>query len=623
MFFEYLRKNAASLFMKIVLGIVALVFVFWGIGTIRTKKVKNYAVKINNTIILPQDYFKELDNTIRTYEKQFNIHLTPQMIKKFHIKEMVLNNIINREILYMEALKNGIKVTDDEVKDAIIHLPYFQENGVFKKSLYFRVLRYNRITPEEFEDRIRMDMTISKFKNAIANSVLVTEEEVKKVFDYENKKVILGYLRIPFNKFENQVKFTEKDLKNYYKNNREKFRVPERRDIEYVELNKDYFLKNIKISMNEIKDYYKKHINDFKIPTMVKARHILIKPKDKSIEADKEALKKIEKIREMALKGADFGKLAKKYSQGPSAKNGGELGWFKRGEMAPEFEKVAFSLKKGEISKPVRTKFGWHIIQVEDIKKGRTKTLKEVKNEIIKILGKKKVEQKMAEIEKKYGNFDNLTEISKIFNVKIEKFQKVSKDNTTIDFRVINSAFNLKLNEVKFIKGNFNQPIYFIKVVKIYPSFIPDYEKAKKEIIAKFKKDKAKQLALSSAEKLLTKIKNINDLKKFADNKKFVYNETNFISYHNPFSPEFLGINLKPIEKLKKGEVLKEVLSNDTDAFIVGIVKFNKFNNELFEKQKDKIKQYIWQQKANYRISQYINKAKKKYKIDINEKILL
>ena len=168
--FEFLRKHAGSLFMQIVLGIVALVFVFWGIGSIRNKRIKNYAVKINNEIILPQEFYKELENTVKSYENRFHMRIDEKMMKTLRLKQMVLSNMINRRILYLEALKNGITVTDDEVKNVIINMPYFQRNGVFEKSLYLRVLQFNRLTPQEFEDRIRYDLTISKFKNGISNS---------------------------------------------------------------------------------------------------------------------------------------------------------------------------------------------------------------------------------------------------------------------------------------------------------------------------------------------------------------------------------------------------------------------------------------------------------------------
>ncbi len=620
--FEFLRKHAGSLFMQIVLGIVALVFVFWGIGSIRNKGVKNYAFKINNEIVLPQEYYKELENVVKDYENRFHMRIDEKMMKALRIKEAVLNNMINRRILYMEAKKNGINVTDEEVKNTIINLPYFQEKGVFKKSLYLRVLEYNRITPQEFEDRIRYDLTISKFKNGIANSVLVTKDEIKEAFNYENKKVKLSYLKFPYKSYIKEVKYTDKDLKDFYSKNKELFRVPEKRDVEYIKLDKNYFLKGIKISEKEIKEYYKKNIDKFKVPAEVKVRHILIKPKNDTISAQMEALKEAKKIREMAIKGANFAELAKKYSQGPSAKNGGELGWFKRGEMVPEFEKAAFSLKKGEISEPVKTRFGYHIIKVEDIKKGRTKSLKEVKNQIVEALKEEKVNKKIQNLEKKYSKNINLNNISKELKVKIEEFKKIDK-KSKIDFRVISKAFNMKLNESALIKGDYNNPVYFIKVTNIYPSYIPEFDKIKNKVIEKYKLYKAKQIAKNKANEILAKVKSIKDFKRFYDNKTIIYGETNFIFYHRPASQKLAGVNLQDIENLNLYEILRKILSNNEAAFIVGIKEFNKFDKELFEKQKDRIKQFIWEQKASYRIQRYLEKIKKNYKIDINEKILM
>ena len=180
------------------------------------------------------------------------------------------------------------------------------------------------------------------------------------------------------------------------------------------EFSRRYIENKVKVSDEEVRAYYEKHKDQYKQEAQVKARHILIKvPAGGDEKAWEEAKKKAMDIKKMAEKGEDFGELAKKYSNDPGTKDrGGELGYFGKGRMVPEFEKVAFSLKPGEISDPVKTIFGWHLIQVEDVKAPQAKPFDEVENS---------VRQRVLQ-EKRQKELDKLLEdVKKRYQVKINK----------------------------------------------------------------------------------------------------------------------------------------------------------------------------------------------------------
>jgi len=155
---------------------------------------------------------------------------------------------------------------------------------------------------------------------------------------------------------------------------------------------------HVKVTDKEVEDFYKENGDRFKSPQSVKAAHILIKAEDpKDEEKLTKGRKKIEEILQKAKKGEDFAELAKKYSEGPSASKGGDLGFFSKGQMVKEFEDAAFALKTGEISDVVKTHFGFHIIKVTDKKEARTKTLKEVESSIKGYLSNMKSEKLLTE----------------------------------------------------------------------------------------------------------------------------------------------------------------------------------------------------------------------------------
>ena len=607
--FEYLRKNASSVLIKVILGIVALVFVFWGVGSFSNKKISNYAAIVNNNRIGIQEFYREFDNFVKNYEKQYNIKFDEKMIKQFHLKENVLNSLINRNLLYQEAVKSGIRVTDQELRNFLLTVPAFQNNGVFDKRRYVQLLQMNRLTPEIFENQLKFDLTISKFQQSLGNSIILTDDELRDAFALETKKVKLGYIKIPFSDFKNQIKYNDKQLLAFYNSHKSSFTIPEKRSFKYVEIDRDYLLKNFKTSIKELKDYYNKNKESFKIPEQVKARHILLK-------TEKEA----EKVLAQLKKGADFATLAKKYSIGPSGKNGGDLGYFSRGQMVPAFEKAAFALKKGEISNIVKTQFGYHIIQVEDIKKGKVQKFKEVKKNIKTILENDFVNKKMSELYDNYSsNKDNLTveKIASKLGLKIKKADKITKESDKFPSVVIDNLFKTDLKHINITKGNAYMPMYIFTVTEVQHSYIPVFAKVKDKVKKRFVAAKEKLMALEKADKIIKEAKNVNMLKKYK------FDTTGYIPLFKPVSSKLANLDLKPVSNLnKEGDILRKPLSDNDAAYVVWIDNVAKFNEEQFKANKDKLKNLILKEKLNFKINQLLTKLRNKSKIQINEKIL-
>ncbi|MBW2333456.1 MAG: peptidyl-prolyl cis-trans isomerase [Deltaproteobacteria bacterium] len=215
-------------------------------------------------------------------------------------------------------------------------------------------------------------------------------------YSYQKEKVNIGFVSFNPRDFKGKTEVKQDEKEAYFKAHKEKYRIPEKIKIAYLVLDPSDFLDKVSITEKEISDYYELNQERFKNPKKIKARHILLKVSpDASESENKETKERALSLLKRLKNGEDFAALAKKYSQGPTASRGGDLGYFTRGKMVKPFEKLAFSLKKGEIGGPVKTRFGWHIIRVDDIKEATVKTFSEVRNQIVTII-KNDISKEMA-----------------------------------------------------------------------------------------------------------------------------------------------------------------------------------------------------------------------------------
>lgn len=373
--------------------------------------------------------------------------LTNQQIRQFRIKENVINQLVQKALLVNLADKMNMTPGSEEVKATIKELPYFQTQGKFDVSRYKGLLQANSLTPTGFEESIKNDLKFQKISETLQN-IYISDNYAKDILKIKNQTANVV-----------AVQFERESL------------VP------FIEVSKEQvstFLADEK-NMALLKSLFSSIESDYNKPEEVKARHILLR-----VQNDKEANQVLQKIKDIRKKVTtkNFASIAGKETQDPSGKsNGGDLGWFSKGRMVAEFENVAFSLKPGQISEPVKTDFGYHIIYVENKKKAITKTLEDVKEDVAKKHLQKsdrKALEALAEslskeisenLEK--GNTSKVESLAKKYSMKFNKDAKISLYETKvneIDFKnaKLVEAFDKKSQEVISLK---ELPYYkFLKI---------------------------------------------------------------------------------------------------------------------------------------------------------------
>jgi len=379
---DSIRQNAQSWGVKIAFGLIIIVFVFWGVGSMDNQP-SNVVAKVGKTSITVNAFAREYEQQVELVRAQFP-DVTSEDLKQAGLKMRVLNQMISEVLLVQQAEKQGLEVSPAELKLRIAGIPVFNDaDGNFDGERYKQVLAAQGTTPGAYEDKIRRSMLAQKMRDFITMPAAVTAEEAKAMFLYSAERRSMDYVLFAAENYLDQVKPGEEQISAFYKQNIENYKVPPRVTLQYVMITPAALADGASVSDDRIAAYYEDNKESFRQEERVHARHILVLA-DAGASEEKVAAaeKKINELYERIRKGADFAKVAKEASEGPSAPLGGDLGWFGRGQMVPEFEQAAFAAAAGQVTAPVRTQFGFHIIKVEEKENARIRTLDEVHDEI-------------------------------------------------------------------------------------------------------------------------------------------------------------------------------------------------------------------------------------------------
>ena len=395
---EVIRSNAQSWGVKIAFGIIILVFVFWGVGGL-TGGPSTVILTVNGEPITIQDFqrrYEQLEQNVRAQ----NPGLDADQLKSMQLKQRLIQTLVLENLLSQEAKRVGVTVTPVELRKIVESFPAFHNaEGKFDPDAYLRVLQAQRNTPGNFESELRNGLLVEKLRADVSAGAWVSEAAARDLFRYQGERRIIEYVLYPLEDYTSKVSVEDAQIKDYYEANQASFTVPPQADIEYLLIGPETLAAAQTIDDAAVASFYEKNASQFATPEMVRARHILILSDAKASPEDQAKAKaRIEEIAQRIKGGEDFGTVAKETSEDPgSAPQGGELGWFEKGRMVPEFEKAAFALQPGDVSEPIKTQFGYHLIQLEEHKDAGQQPLDEVKDQIRQRLAQDEAAGKVQE----------------------------------------------------------------------------------------------------------------------------------------------------------------------------------------------------------------------------------
>ncbi len=508
---DIMRENAQSWIIKILFAIIILAFVLtFGISSFTDKGDPIFAY-VNDAPITRQEYEVTLARFVENLRNNKNI--TAEMLDSPQLKEMVLSDMITKRLVLAEAERLGITVSNEELYKAISAMPAFWGPGnIFDKDRYAVVLRGSRTTPEQFEREFKQKLLQGKLQRFVAKTAKATPEQARSIYNWLREEARIKYLTVNPDDFMNVAVVTDDQVAKFYQDNVDRFQKPQTASFEYIAFTPEQLASQEQVSEEEMKAYYDNHKDSFKQDEQVSARHILIKLDKTASPAEvKKATEKIKGILAKARAGKDFGKLAEKYSEGPSAATGGDLGWFGRGAMVPAFEETAFALKKGEVSDPVRTEFGLHIIKVDDRKAARTLSFDKVKNSVKGMIAEDKASDRVSDLlddsmDRLFSGM-SLDEIAKELKLRTIKTPMVSAQQIQQAFGMTKEAAETLFSSVKGAKPKTPLSIKggYMLAVKLDddPSAPIPLEKVKATIAENLRAQEAAKLAETKANEIL------------------------------------------------------------------------------------------------------------------------
>ncbi len=499
-----------------ILWIIILSFVLWGVGGIsQLGGLPNNIIKsVEGIEVSFSDFELAYRRMVSFYSEMYGEQFSPQMVEQLNLKQSALSGVIEEAEKAALSKKAGFTVEDQELSNAIMEIPELQdeEGNFLGRDIYLQLLKMNNLSVSEFEGGLQRGLLAQKLNNYFQYTVIPSRADSLQKYIYDNTTRQFAYIAVNSRNLTESVEYTEEEIAEYFEANKMNYELPEQRVIEYIAFDPKSHEGEVENARDLLNEYYLSHREEFKQEEQVKASHILFRVNQQDPEDRQNKLQKALEIKKELDEGADFGLLARMYSEDPGTKEkSGDLGYFGRGKMVEAFEEAAFSLKTGQISDPVETSFGFHIIKVTDRKEEAMLSFEEASPRIdakLRSIKADRIAGKEAE-EFASGLIAREEFISKADSLKIRYntsepfFNKQTIPGIGYAKELVEQAFLTDVNAVSS-PVNVRNMYYVFAVKEVIEPHIPglDHEDTLKRVTEDYKKEKAKELALERAQKV-------------------------------------------------------------------------------------------------------------------------
>ena len=619
-----LRKRAQSTLIQAMVLLIAVVFIFWGVGT-NLNNNRNAVATVNGEEIPVQDYQRAYDRAVENYRQQFGGRIPPGLLEGLNLKGQVVGQLIQAELFRQGAAEMGLAISKEATQRTIKKMEAFQENGQFDLGRYKEVLSRNRLTPTSFEAGIRNDMLTALVVDTIGSFAVLPKTEMQGWLDFSEREINLGVRAVKSSDFEDKVEVDDAELATWFEQHKTEYTSEPKVRLRYLEFDFDKDMDQVQVTDDALRARYASERANYTIPEQRHARHILFKVTEQD---DQQTVAKKKKLAEDVLarirKGEDFAELARQYSEGPTKDNGGDLGFFSQGRMVKPFDDVVFSMQPGGVSNPVRTSFGFHIIKLEEVRPATTRSFDEVKDGLAKAMKKEEVKgitfKRASEAYEgimRAGSIDKYSEQSGATVAETDFFSRSQPPaGITTDPGFLQAAFSLGKGELSSLVELKNGYV-IVFVDDVQAPVVPELADVRERVVRDYRTEKAVDLARAAAVEELAQAKEQGGL----GGEKI--KETGFVKRTAPRTADVPAEVIADAFSLAHTETLPEQPVGVGNTFYLYEIRDRRLNvDTIGEEKKKQLEQQVLASVRNRLVSDWLAGLREKAEIWTNDTLL-
>lgn len=512
---EVMRKALKGWAGKALIILFTAPFLFFGAESFFSVfNSKNAPIQVNGEPISQDAIARAIEANKEQIRQRFGENFDISLLSSEAMREGAITQLVDRELNKQYTEKNNLSISFAKLSEIIRTIPVFaDDSGKFSQERFDTIAAQQGMSAKKFIELIRKDISSSQPREAIAESSFALPSEVKLIEQLKNQKRDITYLTLNLNDYLKKVEVNDQEINDYYESHSAEFMTEESVSIEYIELRLLDVKKEVHISDEQVLERFKSEQAQQSEQLERKASHILVAIDKSRTEAD--AFKRVNEINAKLKAGESFSELAKAYSDDKaSGKLGGDLGFAGRGAYVDEFEKTLFSLEKGQISEPVLTEFGYHLIELTDIAKNNSLIFENekdrIKESLATVAAQDLYQNKISSIEEMIFESPDLDNAASSLNLEIKASKQFTRDKgegIANSAEVRKLAFSdeiLKQKENSAVIEIANGDAVVIHLKEHFPSIKKPFENVKNVINLSLKTDKAKTLLSQEKDELIT-----------------------------------------------------------------------------------------------------------------------
>lgn len=512
-----IRDRARGWVAWVVVGFISVPFALWGLHSYFTGPDEQVVAEVGGEEITQAQYRQAFRNREQQLREAWGEEFPPDLLDDERFRESVLEGVVARTLTRQFIEEHGFAVSDSHLARNIRSIQAFHANDGFSEQRYQQLARMQYGSVAAFEREMRRSLMNEQLSSAIGDTALVTERELELLISLQGQQRALEYLAIAAEQYLDQIEISEADIEAFYEANPERFRTEPRLRLAYLELDPDEVAASISVSEEDLRRMYEAERQRFTSPEQRRASHILVAIDDRSEE---EARARIQEIRERLQAGEDFSELAAEYSEDPvSAGDGGSLGWVRRDEMVQAFENTLFGLEEvGALSDPVRTRFGFHLIRLDEVRGGEVTPFSEVRDELEENYRRDRIEQEFFDMsetlaELSFDHSGSLEPAADYLGLEVQETGWITREGgegIARHSRVVEAAF-----EPEVIEEGFNsEPIELadgrmlvVRRLEHEPARVRELEAVRDEVESRLRAERAREMAREDGRALLERLR--------------------------------------------------------------------------------------------------------------------